>query len=188
MLQEIYFATGNAGKAREVENILGIPVHQIKIDLREVQALDVRDVIEDKARDAYHQTGKPVLVEDTALRFDAWGGMPGALVSWFMKTVGNEGLCRMMQAWDNRQAMATTMIGYFDGRDFYGFTGQIEGKVVREPRGDMGFGWDAVFEPAGSAKTFAEMTSAEKDAISMRKRAVEEFRRFLNQKNPQPAE
>jgi len=88
VLTEVHFATGNLGKLRAVQDLLPIPVHQVELDLPELQALDARDVVEAKARDAYRRLAKPVLVQDTALHIQAWGGLPGALITWFLQTVG----------------------------------------------------------------------------------------------------
>ena len=178
-MKEMYFATGNLGKTREVQNILQIPVNQIKLDLIEIQSIDVKQIIEAKAKDAYDKFGEPVLVEDTGLHFEAWNGLPGALITWFMKSVDNDGICEMLQSFDNKKAVAVTIVGYYDGEEFHSFEGEIKGQIVNRPRGDMGFGWDPIFQPEGSTKTFAEMTQTEKDTISMRKKAVEKLRIFI---------
>lgn len=94
---DILLATSNEHKAKTVQSVLGRPVQHIKLDLPEIQAIDVKEVIEQKARVAYHLVGKPVLVEDTSLSLQAWNGLPGALIRWFLETVGNEGICRMLE-------------------------------------------------------------------------------------------
>ena len=172
-------ASGNTNKVREIQAILGQPVEQVKLDLSEIQAVEVAEVIRHKARAAFALTGQPVLVEDTGLYFHAWNGLPGALIRWFMDSVGNEGLCRMLDAFPDRSATARTCLGYFDGREEHVFTGEIGGSIALHPRGETGFGWDAIFIPAGWETTFGQGTSAEKDAISMRKLAVEELRKHL---------
>jgi non-canonical purine NTP pyrophosphatase (RdgB/HAM1 family) len=178
-LNEISLASGNANKVREIQAILGVPVTQVEIHLPEIQAVDVAEVIHHKARYAYTSLGRPVLVEDTGLHFHAWNGLPGALIRWFMDTVGNEGLCRMLDAFPDRSATARTCLGYFDGENDFVFRGEISGSISLHPRGERGFGWDAIFIPAGWDKTFGEGNAAEKDAISMRRRAVEELRQHL---------
>lgn len=184
MTSELYFATSNAYKYQELQAILGVPVIQIDIDLPEIQALDVTDVVRAKAIHAYEQTGKVVLVEDTGLGFVAWHGLPGALMRWFLQTVGNEGLCRMMAGERNRAAIAKTAIAMFDGREVIVCEGEVPGRVAEQPAGDHGFGWDAIFQPDGqgrdvNVKTFAEMTPEEKNHISSRRLAAEALRRRL---------
>lgn len=178
---EILFATSNEGKAKELQSVLQRPVQQIKIDLPELQALDVKDVIEQKAREAYRQVGKPVLVEDTSLSITSWNGLPGALIRWFLKSVGTTGICRMLQGFDNLEATAEVCIGYFDGVQFVSFSGIIHGTVPRAPRGTMGFGWDPIFAPVDSDKTFAEMTYEDKESVSMRKQAALKLKQFLDE-------
>jgi XTP/dITP diphosphohydrolase len=180
---EILFATSNIEKAKELQSVLQRPVQHIKIDLPELQTLEVNDVIEHKAREAFRQVGKPILVEDTSLSIIAWNGLPGALIRWFLKSVGNTGICRMMQNFENSEAIAEVCIGYFDGAQFHAFHGVIHGRITRIPRGTMGFGWDPIFAPVGSDKTFAEMTPEEKESFSMRKQAALKLKQFLDENN-----
>lgn len=179
----ILFATGNAHKVAQIASVLNRPVQQIEIELPEIQAVDVRAIIEEKARTAYRSVGQPVLVEDTSLSFRAWNGLPGAFIKWFLMTTGNEGMCRMLSAFEDRSAIAEVCLGYFDGSDFRLFKGQVEGVIVPEPRGSGGFGWDAIFQPDRYAKTFAEMTPEEAAAVNMRLQAARQFRDYLDQHN-----
>jgi non-canonical purine NTP pyrophosphatase (RdgB/HAM1 family) len=175
-----YFATGNAHKLREVNEILGRNLEQIAIELYEPQGLAVADIIHKKAEDAFHKTGKCVLVEDTALEFRAWNGLPGALIKWFLETVGNEGLLKMLAGVEDRRAVAKTAVGFFDGNNARVFVGEVDGIIADTVRGDGGFGWDPIFIPDGFDKSFAEMTSEEKNAVSMRRRALEQMKAVFN--------
>ena len=177
---EFFIATSNVNKVREIQAILNAPVEQVEIDLSEIQAIDVEEVIEHKAREAYLRLGRPVLVEDTGLSIHAWNGLPGALVRWFLKSIGPAGICRMLDSFPDRSATAKTCLGLFDGTQVQVFTGQINGSIATEPRGEHGFGWDAIFIPAGSEKTFAEMSAEDKGAISMRRKAVDLFKSYLD--------
>lgn len=171
--------TGNPNKAREVQAILGQPIETIPLDLPELQAISVEEVVREKAAEAYRRLGRPLLVEDTGLAFTAWNGLPGALIRWFLKSAGNEGLCQMLSAFEERGAQAVTCLGYADGETVRVFCGRLDGQIAPTPRGENGFGWDAIFIPRGAQRTFAEMTAAEKDALSMRRLALDELRRFL---------
>jgi len=178
---EILLATSNVHKTNEVQRLLNRPVRQITLDLPEIQAVDVHAVIEQKARAAYALVGKPVLVEDTSLAFHAWNGLPGALIRWFLDGVGNEGICKMLAQFADRTATAETCLGYVDGENFHLFSGAIVGQIAHAPRGENGFGWDALFIPDGWTKTFAEMTLDEKGLISMRGLAVQKLRAYLEE-------
>jgi non-canonical purine NTP pyrophosphatase (RdgB/HAM1 family) len=165
--------TSNPGKAREVESILGMSLERLDIDLPEIQTLDVAEVVRQKAKSAFALAGRPVIVEDTGLSIDALRGLPGALVRWFLVTVGPEGICAMIPVGAERGATARTAVAYCDGKTLEVLTGETRGLIVARPQGERGFGWDAIFRPVGASRTFAEMAPAEKDAYSMRRRALE---------------
>jgi non-canonical purine NTP pyrophosphatase (RdgB/HAM1 family) len=178
---DLILATSSNHKAEQITALLGRPVQQQPIDLPEVQAIAVHDVIEAKARAAYAALGCPVLVEDTGLMIHAWQGLPGALIRWFLESVGNEGICRMMVNFPDRAVTAITCIGFFDGDHCHVFSGEVHGQIVDTPRGDKGFGWDAIFQPDGATQTFGELTAAERGGISMRGKAVQALKTFLEQ-------
>ena len=167
------FISSNTNKVRECERILGSAVAHESLPLDEIQSIDHLPVVEHKARLAYAALSRPVLVEDTGLAFAAWNGLPGALIKWFLSSVGVEGLCQMMRAETNRAATATTLLGYCDGESVQTFAGMVQGSISDRPRGTRGFGWDAIFQPETSGLTFAEMNAAEKDRFSMRGKAFE---------------
>jgi non-canonical purine NTP pyrophosphatase (RdgB/HAM1 family) len=170
------FATSNAGKLREATAILGVPLAQLDLDLPEIQALDVETVVREKALAAHRAVGRATLVDDTGFAIEAWGGLPGALVRWFVTTVGPAGICRMLDGAASRAVVVTTAVAFHDGAALHISTGSLRGVVTAQPRGTNGFGWDAIFQPDGHAKTFAEMTDDEKNAISPRRLALEELR------------
>jgi len=176
----MYFATTNKNKLAEVEQILGETVKGIKLELDEIQTLDPEECVRKKAVTAYHVFGKPILVEDTSLFFEAWNGLPGVFIDYFLKSVGIIGLLKILTNAKNRKAKAVTYIGIFNGQKCELFKGEIEGKIARKPKGKNGFGWDPIFIPKGSSKTFAEMNPNEKNMISMRKQALAKFKKEIN--------
>ena len=178
---QLVLATSNQQKAQQISQWLARPVQHIAIDLPEVQAIAVDEVIEAKARAAYLQVGQPVLVEDTGLHIDAWQGLPGALIRWFLESVGNHGICTMLANFTQRTASAVTCIGYFDGSSCHIFRGVTTGTIAVQPRGDHGFGWDPIFIPAGLDKTFAELTTAERATVSMRHQATVALKQFFDE-------
>lgn len=181
MPDRITLITGNAGKAAEYAAMLGIEVSSARAELTEVQSLDVPTVAARKAADAFAQLREPVLVDDTGLSVHAWNGLPGALVAWFLGAVGPQGILDMTAGLTGRRATVTTAVGYADATGVRVFTGAVEGSLAAEPRGASGFGYDPVFIPeTGSAhRTYAEMTSEEKNQISHRRRAVDAMRNGL---------
>jgi non-canonical purine NTP pyrophosphatase (RdgB/HAM1 family) len=174
-MREWVFVTSSRPKFAEAERILGRRLIQHYLDLPEVQALDLETVIASKAQLAYKALGgAPVIVEDTGLFIDCWKGLPGALVRWFEETVGPGGICAMLEGFANRRARAQTIVAAYDG-SLEMFSGEVQGQIALAPRGDQGFGWDTIFIPDGEIRTFGEMTSEEKDLLSMRKKAFLDF-------------
>jgi non-canonical purine NTP pyrophosphatase (RdgB/HAM1 family) len=174
-MRDWVFVTSSREKVAEAERILGCSLTHHKIDLPEIQSLQLEEVIEHKARAAYEVLShRPVLVEDTALFIESWHGLPGALIRWFMQTVGPAGICSMLDGYEDRRARAQTMVATFDGSIRH-FSGEISGHIADSPRGDQGFGWDTIFIPDGESRTFAEMSSFEKDELSMRMKAFRNF-------------
>ncbi len=183
VIDHVSLITGNEGKAREYATLLGIDVSAVKEDLIEIQSLDVVEVVKHKVHDAYSKLQVPVLVDDTGLVLNAWNGLPGALVAWFLTSVGAQGILDMAAGVTDRTATVTTALGYADANGVCVFTGTLQGTLTTERRGDGGFGYDSIFMPANSDLTFAEMSSKQKNAISHRRLAVEELRKGLGISN-----
>ncbi len=179
----ITFVTGNKGKADEIARQTSLPITATALDLYEVQSLDVREVIEAKAREAYRLIGTPVLVDDAGLSIHELGGLPGALVRWFITGVGNEGICRFADQSPTRKATATVGIGYFDGNEFVPFIEEVAGTISEHPEGEGGYGWDAVFIQEGYEVTRASLSSEEYDSASIRRPALESLKRYLETKD-----
>ena len=175
--------TGNPAKAQVIQAAIERPTTHLNLDLPEIQSVHVREVIEHKARAAYQAVGQPVLVEDTGLFIKAWNGLPGALVKWFLHTVGNDGICKMLEGYEQLDAVAEACLGYFDGETFAAFSGAIDGKIARRPTGQGGFGWDPIFIPNGWEKTFAELTPEESKQVSMRRLAWAKLKVYLDERN-----
>ncbi len=175
-MNEIYFITGNEGKIRESRQIFP-EIKGLNIDLIEIQSIDSKKIIEHKLNEARkHHSGK-LIVEDVSLVIENMNGIPGPLIKFFEKSIGLEGIAKMAENFGS-EAIAKVMIGYFDGEKVSFYEGSIKGKIVL-PRGSNGFGWDKIFEVEGLGKTFGEMTSEEKNNISMRKIALEKLKEYL---------
>jgi XTP/dITP diphosphohydrolase len=183
MIRPTLFATSNLNKLAEFSAILGYSLEQVALSLPEPQSLDVSEIARAKAVSAYHETFRPVLVEDSSLAFEAWNGLPGPFVRWFLETVGKAGLVRMMMAEDQRRAVARTAVAFHDGTETHVFVGELAGTIAREVRGDKDFGWGPIFIPDGYEQTFAEMERETKHAISMRFQALQKLKAFLEGRN-----
>ena len=177
MFSQIKFVTGNSNKVRETVAILGVPLEEVKVDgLIEIQTLDIEELVYHKCQQAYDSLKCSVLVEDSGLLFNAWDGLPGPLIKWFECTVGCKGMLKMLQTFEDRSAIAVSCFAIYDGKDIKIARGEVEGSIATEIRGSHGFGWDVIFVPKGYEKTYAEMKSEEKNAISHRKNALEKLK------------
>lgn len=179
-MKELTLITGNQGKVKEFSRLLGFEVKSEKITLPEIQSTSVEEVARVKAETAYLSLQRPVFVDDTGLYITAWGELPGALIAWFLDNVGNEGILKMMKGWEVRDAKVVTALGYCDENGARVFTGELQGEIAHSLKGENGFGYDPIFIPKGQSDTFAEMSSEQKDAISMRAQAAAKLRHYFN--------
>lgn len=176
MSDQLLFVSSNPGKVQEVAAIVGAPIAQLDLDLPEIQALDVAEVAQHKAKTAFTRAGRPAVVEDTGLFIDALNGLPGALVRWFLATIGPAGICDLIPSGADRSARARTAVALCAGETVELFVGETAGSIVPAPRGTGGFGWDSIFQPTGATGTFAQIDPAERARYSMRRQALERLR------------
>ncbi|MDO8474054.1 MAG: RdgB/HAM1 family non-canonical purine NTP pyrophosphatase [bacterium] len=181
-MDSLYFVTSNQGKLEEAKMILGMPIIFARVDLVEIQSLDLEEIAKDKTRRAFEFIQKPLFVDDVGLYIEAWNGFPGPFIKYLTDAVGNEGLLKMMENEINRNVIARLIIGFHDGKDIHAFIGETKGTLAKESRGENGFGWDSVFIPKGIDKTYAELSMEQKSTFSHRRIALENFRNYLRQK------
>jgi XTP/dITP diphosphohydrolase len=174
----INFVTSNEGKVREAREYLG-SVEQVDFDYTEVQSDSLAEIAAHGAREAYEEVGEPVVVDDAGLFVDSLDGFPGPYSSYVEDTVGVERVWRLTEPEEDHRGSFRLVLAYCDGETLANqpdgvetFEGRVTGQLVA-PRGDGGFGYDPIFEYNG--QTLAEMSPAEKNAISHRGRALEKF-------------
>ncbi len=173
----LFFITGSKNKFAEVQALLP-DIEQLEIDLPEIQEIDPHKIITAKIFEAKRPHGNMYMVEDTSLYIDGMNGLPGPLNKWFLQTIGDEGIYKLTHSF-GAAAEAKTIIGYAGEQGTIEFfEGSTKGTIVA-PQGESHFGWDAIFLPEGSEKTFAQMSMEEKSAISHRGKAVRKLKEFL---------
>jgi len=179
-MKTITFITGNQHKADFLARNLGQPVTHHKLDLDELQSLDRHAVAEHKVRQAYGILKSPVLIDDSALMFDAMGRLPGTFIKSFLDEIGLDGLCRLAASLDNPAATAIVSYALFDGKTLHLFEGTVHGRIAKKPKGHGGHGFDPIFINDGQDKTRAEMTQAERDLASARFKALQKLKIYLD--------
>jgi len=177
-MKNVVFITGNQRKADYLAELLGYPVDHVKVDLDEIQSLDLHEVVKHKMRQAYDQIKHPVLVEDVALEFSALGKLPGTFIKWFLEELNLEGLCRLVDGKD-RTATARCVFGYFDGQTETFFEGSLKGSVSEQPAGNGGYGWDPVFIPEGYSVTRAELSAEDDQKTYLQIKPLGQVKDFL---------
>lgn len=170
------FVTSNENKWLEAQRILGHALDRAELELDELQAETVAAVALAKARAAYAQLGRPVIVEDAGIELLGLGGFPGPFIKYWEKLGGLKSICRAVDGLGDRRVRAVCALGTCSEHGSEVVVGSIEGLLSLHPRGSNGFGWDAIFVPQGEGRTFGEMSAAEKDARSHRRRAWELLR------------
>jgi len=83
-MKKVVFITWNQNKADYLAKYLGFPIEHFKVDLDEIQSLDLREIVEHKVRQAYQKVWVPVIVEDVSLEFEALGRLPGTFIRFFL--------------------------------------------------------------------------------------------------------
>ena len=186
----INFVSGNKNKLRELtdlfnEHFKDIEIKQLDIDLPELQG-NPEDIVRGKLKLAIEKSKNlegPVLVEDTSLCFNAYGGLPGPYIKYFLKEIKQEGLYKMICAFEDHSAYAQSIFGLQKNENSEPqlFIGKTEGEIV-SPRGSKNFGlkgWDPCFQPKCSKKTYAEMEEDEKNKISHRGKSTKAMIDYL---------
>ena len=188
----LLLATHNEGKVEEMRALLA--PHGVTLASNADHGLPEPDETEDsflgnariKAHAAARATGLPALADDSGIAVDALGGAPGVRTADWAEGPGGRDFMRAMtrahdallaasapEPWTAR-FVSVLVLAWPDGHEER-FEGRAEGRVVWPPRGAMGHGYDPVFVPQGHQRTFAEMTAAEKNALSHRGRSVRAF-------------
>jgi XTP/dITP diphosphohydrolase len=185
--ERFVLATGNPDKAREIEQVLrdaGAPVDLVprpdSVPDVEESGITLEDNARLKAVALCAATGEPAIADDTGLEVAALGGAPGVYSARFAGPDATYAdnvallLDRLAAIEPGRRTarFATVAVARWpDGREVAAF-GEVEGTIAEVPRGANGFGYDPVFVPVeGDGRSFAEMSAAEKHALSHRGRA-----------------
>ncbi|MFM6924006.1 MAG: RdgB/HAM1 family non-canonical purine NTP pyrophosphatase [Ferruginibacter sp.] len=189
-MNNLIFATNNQNKVQEVRAVLGglfniITLKEAGIDIDTPEPHDTLEAnATEKSKTIFEITKQHCFSEDTGLEVEALDGEPGVKSARYAGEDRSfddniEKLLNKLQAFENRSARFRTVISLIlDGKEYF-FEGICPGKIIHERKGSNGFGYDPVFVPDGSDKTFAEMDMDGKNKFSHRKKAMEKLISFL---------
>lgn len=188
----LVIATGNAGKLEEMRELLaprGIAIASHRdhglADPEETESTFLGNA-RLKARAAARALGVPALADDSGIEVEALGGAPGVQTAdWAETPAGRDFMVAMERTHAGLVARAAPepwrarfvsvlVLAWPDGHE-ESFRGEVNGRVIWPPRGVQGHGYDPIFVPEGETRTFAEMTHAEKNALSHRGRSIRAF-------------
>ena len=193
-MHELIFATNNRHKVDEIRSILAGEYDIISLDEAGIN-IDIPEPFDnltdnaiEKASVIYQLTGKDCFGEDTGLEVEALNGEPGVKSARY---AGNERsfsknitkLLNNLAGCHNRKAQFRTVIALMLGGSPYTFEGTCKGLIIASVKGTNGFGYDPVFVPEGSEKTFGEMSLEEKNVFNHRKKAVDQLVEFLKKRS-----
>jgi XTP/dITP diphosphohydrolase len=186
----LVICSSNPGKIAEIRallpagmRVLSLNEAQVEVDLPETGST-LEDNALQKARAAHRICGLPCLADDSGLEVDALDGAPGVLSARFAGSQRDdraniELLLARMADIHERGARFRTILALVDGGQEHVFEGFVTGRIGEAPKGEGGFGYDAVFIPSGHERTFAEMNIGEKNNISHRRIAIASLLHFL---------
>lgn len=192
-MHSLIFATNNLHKAEEIKSVVG-PELEVKT-LKEAgifkDIAEPHNTIEKNASEKssviFNLTKKDCFGEDTGLEVDVLNGEPGVKSARYCDDGSfrnnTDKLLHNLRDKKNRNARFKTIISLMLNGKEYKFEGVCEGTIIANKRGNNGFGYDSVFIPKGSDKTFAEMDLQEKNIFSHRRKAAEKLLEFLKEQN-----
>ena len=187
-MKKIYFITSNKGKVLEAQNRFSkvkVEIVQKNIGYPEVQADTLEDVAGFGVRYIQNKiVNEPFILEDAGLFIEVLNGFPGVYSAYVYRTIGCQGILRLLKEFDNRKATFRSVFVYKEpiNKSKF-FIGECHGKISLEMLGENGFGYDPIFIPDGSDKTFAQMQTDEKNSYSHRGKSLDKliknFKGFL---------
>lgn len=208
-MKNIVFITGNEGKRKEAQEILGedCEVINLKLDLPEIQSISVEDVMKEKINSAYRLTQENfdvikqkfkeknidinslrdviIICEDTGLCIKNMNEFPGALIKFYYESIGSDGIIKRDA---NSKSKTICVIGVIkNGKIMKPIIGKRNGKIANKLNGTKGFGWDQVFIPdlkntdysIHNGKSYAELDEDIKNKISHRSDAFNKLKKIL---------
>jgi XTP/dITP diphosphohydrolase len=175
---KIYLVTSNQGKLREFRSALaplGYEVEHSTEECDEIQADTLREVVLFCLEQLKDKGLGDFVIDDSGLFVHGLKGFPGVYSSYALRTIGLDGVLRLLDGVADRSAHFECCIGASIGGEHLTVTGRCDGSINFRPSGTDGFGFDPLFVPSGYSQTFAEISIGEKNRISHRGKAVQAF-------------
>jgi XTP/dITP diphosphohydrolase len=173
--------TSNPGKVAEFQKAfadMGIEMEHLRLPYDEIQTSELEEVVEKGMAEIRAKGVRDFIIDDSGMFVNALKGFPGVYSAYGQKTIGNDGILKLMEGVEDRSAVFKCCIGCDIGGRTIIVTGTCNGYIMREARGSEGFGYDPIFSPDGK-RTFAEIGIEEKNTMSHRGNAIKLLRDAL---------
>ena len=175
-----FFVTSNIHKFNEAREVLSeyeLATAMLKIRAVEIQDDSLENIAKASATEAVKYCSLPIIVEDAGLFIEALNGFPGPYSSYVYRSIGTKGILKLMENVEKREAHFQSVVAFGSPEESPRcFHGKVKGKISLQELGTSGFGYDPIFEPSkGDGRTFAEMTTAQKNEYSHRAEALRKF-------------
>lgn len=152
-----------------------------KTEKLEIQADSIEEVARFSAVEAFKKIKQPLVVEDSGLFIDALKDFPGVYSAHVFVTLGNKGILKLMDKVENRKAYFDCCVCFYDGKTLKSFRERVDGVIINEERGDLGFGFDPIFVPNDyGGKSYGEVNIELKNRTSHRGKAFDSFFRWYS--------
>ncbi len=177
---KLILVTQNEHKLRELRPLFEeyeVLFETTSLEKFEIRSNEVERVALEAAKIAYFEAKQPVVLDDTGLYIDSLDGFPRSYAAFVLKTIGKQGILKLMQGVQDRSARFVTGVGFSDGETLATFKGVMKGSIAEKEVGEEGFGYDPIFIPEGETRTYAQLSFPEKVSISHRTKG---FRAFLD--------
>lgn len=190
-MRHLIFASKNQGKIFEVSKILG----KQDFDIVSLLGIDLPDIIESgstfeenakiKAETVFNNLEIPTIADDSGLVVEQLDGRPGVYSARYSgegatdKENNEKLLLELRNIPGKHKAKYVCVAVYYDGNEFLSAYGEVHGEIIKEGKGNNGFGYDPLFIPDGYKKTMAQLTIEEKNKISHRAIAFNELKRLI---------
>lgn len=184
-MKTVVFVTHNDGKFREAQEkfkSLKVELQQYKDGYPEIQADTLEEVALYGVEYLEKRISLPFFLEDAGLFIDVLNGFPGVYSAYVFKSIGCEGILKLLENVSRRTAFFKSVVAYKEpGREPILFRGVCAGSIACEKRGFNGFGYDPIFVPEGSDLTFAEMDVSEKNSFSHRGKSLQKLLDYVGE-------
>lgn len=185
MLQ-IDFCTGNKSKLKEANDYINSKVKEVslysnKIDFIEIQSISQQEILLDKMKQAITKTDRPFIIDETGIYFNKYNNYPGTLTKYVIKSLGIEGIKRLLCDSDNTAYFKTTILYSEDKQDYKFFEGILKGKIVIDENriDNVDFPFSSIFIPEGYNDYLVNINN-DNNFLDHRKKALDKLIKYLN--------